>query len=61
VTKDKLLEAALAEYMLDSDLEDAAERRGRRAAIRGLMVRMKCYPELCNAIEEYKKREWGDA
>lgn len=41
-----LVEALGAEYVLDHPLETSEERMGRHSAVRGIAVRMGCYPQL---------------
>lgn len=54
VTPETIIPIAVYEYLLDHAVEDAAERRGRRAAVRGMMVRLKLYLEFCEAVEAEK-------
>lgn len=47
---EELIQAGIREFLLDHDSESAVERRGRRAAIRGLMVRLNLYSRFNEAL-----------
>ena len=52
INKEKIITSAVAEYRLNHSCETDGERMGRRAAVRGLMVRLGLYDRFLAALGE---------